>query len=556
MKRSFASSSGKSPLQQQIATMLGDRVRKPRPFATPQEPPAKRQKSQVDTLPVPVPIPAPVAPSSAPVTQDSHASVQSQKRKWRLAEIVKLDREARRVKSMSAPPAFVLLPTNSNSCAETIPSPASTRGAPSVVSTPSSSTTTTPRKERVSGVAKRVTFAKDVLDAPSGAESSSKALKVKLSGGEAIHFARDRLPRSHNLLLDVLISMESAISLLRTRKASSTMGSIRDIVQKDTKRNFTLRMLSQLAHLVPECVAVLSGRAVTTRHKRPSDNLVVRLDDPYLKKTGTEEFESPKQDRPVLRESVLGDSVARVRRATLHKRLLGHVQEQHKNFLQNNSLSWSGDSWHPDFDLECDVEDLPAPPLYVEKPQEPSLSRSASKPDKVNSAEKSHDTQIVQPNRVVVEKTAEEEIVAFSNGPAEVDDGDAIPESLLARVRSREKSRYQQEVKVEEERTSNRSLVGKLPCTMDTVSNVLRTERRSAIGWKQLINKVAAVHPRKWSKDDLERQLDAIVKVGTDWCKKVKLQSSGGGFAFRVISEKSFSTARAKVCAIDSIHLD
>lgn len=557
MKRPAGSMTGKNSLQQQIATMLGDRVRKPRPFNASQGPPAKRQKLQDDTNPPTVAAPVPATPSAVPPTQDPHASIQSQKRKWRLAEIVKLDREARRLKSMSAPPAFVLLPTNSNSSVEAIPSPASTRGLPSVSSTPSSSPTTTPKKNRVSGVAKRVTFAKESLDTSPCPGSSSTSLKVNLPGAEAIHYDRERLPKSHSLLLDVLTSMESALSLLRTRKASSTVGSIRDIVQKDTKRNFTLRMLSQLAHIVPECVAVLSGCAVTTRHKRPSDNLVVRLDDPYFGRTDNDKSGTTKRpDASVLRDSILGDSAARVRRSMLHKRLLQHVQEQHKTFLRDRSLSWGGISWHPDFDLEQDVEDLPAPPLYVEKPQRPQLPGPTTKYGEPRNGLKSFETQVVQSEKVAKAEVAEDTPTESSKDSVEVDDYDIIPKSLLARVRSREKSRNEHETKVEEERVSNRSLVSKLPCTMDTVSNVLRTERRSAIGWKQLINKVAAMHPRKWDKDDIERQLDAIVKVATDWCKKVQLQSSSGGFAFRVISEKAFASARAKVCAADSVVLD
>lgn len=557
MKRSFSNSDGKHPLQQQIATMLGDRVRKPRPFTTSPGPPAKRQKVQNDTDIPPIAAPVPAAPPPPQPSQDEHTSVQSQKRKWRLAEIIKLDREARRLKSMTTAPSFVLVPTDSSVGVEASPSQASTQGVLSVSTTPSSSATTTPRKKRASGVAKKVTFAKEVLEATSALETRSIVPKVNPSGGEAIQYDRDRLPKSHNLLLDVMTSMESALSLLRTRRTSPTVGSIRDIVQKDTKRNFTLRMLSQLAHLVPECVAVLSGRAVTNRHKRPSDNLVVRLDEPHFENNDIKLGTVQQTDGSLTRESVLGDSAARVRRALLHKRLLQHVEEQHRAFLREASLSWDGFSWHPDFDLECDVQDLPAPPLFVEKPPRAKQPLpSILKRDVLKDEVKPVDVDNVTPSTDSVEKKQEEDSAASPNKSEDGSDDDVIPKALLARVRSRQKSRNEHETKVEEERTSNRSLVSKLPCTMDTVSNVLRTEKRSAIGWRQLIIKVAAVHPRKWNKDDVERQLDAIAKIATDWCKKVKLQSSSGGFAFRVISEKAFASARAKVCAADSISLD
>lgn len=551
MKRSFASSNGNSPLQQQIATMLGDRVRKPRPCSSTLGPSVKRQKlnSDKDAYDQSTPIPSVQPPPQA--AQDTDSSVQSQKRKWRLAEIIKMDREAKCLKSLSNRPSFALICSKPDSSADIASSPDSTRAAASALTTPSASTTTTPSKKQIALVPKRVTFAPEAFESASTPHSRSSALPY-LSGGEAILYERDMLPRSHGLLLDILTSMESALSLLRTRKASATVGSIREIVQKDTKRNFTLRMLSQIAHLVPECVAVLSGRAVTFRHKRPSDNLVVRLDDPNQLDEKNGQVDTIRlDDGSTVRDSVLGDSAARVRRALLHKRLLSHVKEQHNIFLQNRSCSWGESAWHPDFDLNRDVKDLPAPTLFEEKGQNiKQLSSGIPKKGAISALASNQ----VDPNANSCSEINGDSLVGHSETPEEGESD--LPKSLLARVRSREKARSELEAKVGEERVSNRSLASKLPCTMDTVNTVLRTERRSAIGWRQLIAKVATVHPRKWSKDDIERQIDAIVTIATDWCKKVELKSSGGGYAFRVISEKSFANARAKVCATETIALE
>ena len=91
---------------------------------------------------------------------------------------------------------------------------------------------------------------------------------------------------------------------------------------------------------------------------------------------------------------------------------------------------------------------------------------------------------------------------------------------------------------------------------MDSINTVLRTKRRNAMGWGQLLTEVTKVHPRKWDKDEIEQHMNAIVKIATEWCTKVELKSSRGGFAFKVVSEKGFAHARAKVSSTTSISLD
>lgn len=538
LKRGSSSLSKDSKQQQQISSMLGERVTKPRTFTDGMPPMLKRRK--VDPAVTGSQVPAAKEP---PVP--ANTAVMAQKRKWRLSEILEKDREARKKRTQGAP-AFVFLAPHMDSRRPDVQTERQLG--------PSSKKA---RQDKKKGL-KQVRFvAEDKETVPRkppvptstcvyNREASAPKRDVRrctsVSGGEAILYSRDMLPASHALLLDVLIGLENAMALLKTRRTLPTVAAVREIVRRSTKRDFTLRILSQLAHVVPEAVAVLPGISKQANKKRPSDLLIIRLDDVDLGEEGQVKSEGGSSGSI----SVLGDSAVRIRRSLLHKRLLGHVKEQHNLFLKKQSITrHQGDLWHEDFNLEADVEDLPAPPLYPIELQNgiPTLKGSDDRPVVVKDLPR---PDRESGNATILHKKGSEEDSTIDGGE------DCIPMGLLERVRARSDARKVHAAKLEMEKVTNRSLLSKLPVTMDSICSVLRTERRSAVGWAQLLAKVEKLHPRKWPKEDLEKQFNAIAVLGSDWCKKVELKSSRGGFAFRVHSEASFVRARAKVCSTTS----
>lgn len=545
---------GNAPTRQQshITDLLADRFRKPRPFASDPEPPTKRQK--LDNPQPPRTPGANVAPSP------DRNSIQSQKKKWRLSEIVKKDRESRRLRA-STEPSFVFTPP---ATAQPI---AAATPAPGTVATPSRADRASTKPVR-SPATKR--SAPDKTPAPS--EPTKVALNAppeasvrtpkhsRLSVGDALLYDRDMLPASHGVLLDSLLGLESAMALLRVRRTSPTLAATRPIVQATSRRDFSPRILSQLAHIVPECIAVLPPFSRTTCNV---DGLRVRLDDPSQPGDGGT-------------SSVLGDSFARLRRSLLHKRLLEHVREAHERFLERTGITrYDVVTWHEDFDLEGDVEDLPSPPLYPEllasskksrknnctDANDPA-SRDISAPAEQHSLTTLTDVGASVETACALTSQAQNASQADANvekTDSSDEDGEkdcGIPKGLLARVRAREKAREVHDEKADDEKRTNRSMLSKLPVTMDTVHTVLRTERRFAMGWRQLVNKVVTLHPRKWPREDIEQQVEAIVKLGGVWCSKVELKSAGGGFAFRVVSDKTFAEARSAVSRTESLTME
>ncbi|CDF39020.1 unnamed protein product [Chondrus crispus] len=526
--------------QQNISAMLGERITKPRTFHDGIPPMLKRRKTDATGAPSEIPAakepPAPAKPA-----------VLAQKRRWRLAEILEKDREARKIRTQGAP-AFVFLAPHIDTKRPDVGSHRLQLPPPQQAK---------PRKKK--GL-KQVRFAADVVSSPSKKDAaspstcihlreSSRAIQVRagssVSGGEAILYSRDMLPQSHLLLLDVLIGLESAVALLKTRRTMPTVAAVREIVQRSTKRNFTPKILSQLAHLIPEAIAVVPGTSSPTKKRARLDSFLIRLDSVDADGDGGASPVTGKNTG----SSVIGDSAARIRRSLLHKRLLAQVKEEHGKFLRKRSISrHEGDLWHEDFDLEVHVKELPAPPLYSVETVSPSRPKPISllvQPD----AEKKSKLLAAKIDVSADASKAEERIESH-------DIDDCIPAGLLQKVRARSEAQKVHAVKMETEKATNRTLLSKLPVTMDTVCSILRTERRSAVGWRQLIGKVEKLHPKKWSKEDLDRQLNAIATLGSDWCKKVELKSSRGGFAFRVHSETSYVSARAKVSATVSYSVD
>lgn len=223
--------------------------------------------------------------------------------------------------------------------------------------------------------------------------------------------------------------------------------------------------------------------------------------------------------------SMLGASYARLRRALLHRRLIRHVESCREQFQARMDGKEKGVS----FSLERDVKEIEAVQVFSARVEKTACKKKMRK----------------------VESEVVHEGVVETQGGEEQDDG-CIPESLLARVRKRERAREEHAKRVTEDEENNVSLLSMLPVTMDTICNVLRSERRTAMGWGQLIRKVSKVHPKKWGLEDVDRQMEAIVNLGKDWCSKVALKSSRGGFAFRVVSEPDFAKARQLVCATET----
>lgn len=502
--------------QHQLTNLLKDRVVKPRAFSNPKSSnQAKRLK----------PTKISEAPRAAPATQANEIvtqkEIESQKRKWRLAEILKKEREAKRKKQFIQP-SFVLSPPHMD-----------TRRPSTTIANKSSDTAVEKTKP---GSAKKLKLSStaEVLHAE---PILLKKFSNSAPGGDALLYDRCMLPKSHALILDTLIALETAIALLRVRKMRPTIGAVRHIVERTTSRNFTVKVMSQLAHFVPEAVAVLPGPKATFDPKSPSNNLIIRLDEVDEKKYN---LEDGKDVITAGTTSQLGENFARVRRSLLHRRLLQHIREDHGKFLaQISATRYKGDVWHPDFDLEKDVSEIAAPPMYKNE----NCRAHVRNTKKVRFANPiSHQSE-------KSEKKKEDGLDGDAKGEGSESDEDdsCIPKSLLLRVRARCDSQKKQEAKLEDEKTTNESFLSKLTCTMDSVCMVMRGERRSAMGWNQLLMKLEKVHPKKWKKDDLERQLDAVSHLGSEWCKKVELKSSRGGYAFRIVSESAFSRARASV---------
>lgn len=501
--------------------MLGDRVKKPRTFSDGIPPLLKKRK----TNPVPNSLEVPAAEQPAPPkTKD----LQQQKRVWRLSEIVRKDREARRQKT--GMPSFVFQAPHMDTRR---PQRTMSEGNLPPKAPPKSSTSKGGKKVQTD---LRAAFGRCVHNTNADAPGVRSHGAIAASGGEAILYSRNMLPKSHLVLLDVLIALESATSLLKTRRTLTTFGAVQSIVRSSTRRDFTLKILSQLAHIVPEAVSVLPGLKSNPNPKRRSNGFIIRLDDvDPMHCEGDEK------------------SAARIRRSLLHKRLLENVREHHTKFLQKAGIKrYSSDLWHHSFDLEKDVKELPAPPLYPE-----SIPTSSSKATKKISAPRSEtapETSVNQKDDIPAKQkdyTPVKQKKDSTEGPESSEDvsdsEDSLPASLLEKVRARAKAKEVHDANAEIEKSTNRSLLSKLPCTMDTICTVLRGERRSAMGWSQLLAKVGKLHPKKWHRDDLEQQIDAIVDIGSVWCRKIELKSSRGGFAFRVISGASFGQARSKV---------
>lgn len=536
------------PRQQQISAMLGERVSKPRPTSSSIPPVAKRQKTDHGTG-------KQVAETIEPkITTDINA----QKRRHRLSQIINKEKQDR-LRRSSGTPAFVFRPPHVDTrrpqaSEQTSPKPPAGPSSANRKSVNNSSSIRSNEKKKTRAIPQKISDLFNVTADKPGVRTHGS---VAIPGGDALMFSRDMLPSHHQYLLDALSGIESAISLLKTRKTLPTFRSVAEIVRRSTRREFNMRTLSQLATILPEGLAVLPGSTSLSASKRPSDNLILRLDS-----VDDNDNLSNLPTGNIAKVSALGTCAARLRRSILHKRLLAHVRCCHDKFLEKRGIqNHKKEVWHEDFDLEADVDELPAPPLYPQvlpQLQKSPSSRTPEKPKNDEQTLKKPQKNVLEQNTPSApESVKREDSTGFSvldehSESGEDDEDTCIPRKLLNKVRARKVTREVHEAKMQDDKANNVELLSKLPCTMDTINSVLRTERRSAMGWGQLLTRVEKLHPKKWLKEDLDRQFTAITDLGGAWCKKVELKSSRGGYAFRVVSEAGFSKARATVSSTTS----
>lgn len=550
---------GQSSGQRQISDMLGERVRKPRPFGTPGLPHAKRQKTTLSSV-------SSLAPAHSQVQQNTITEPPvlslptppstQEKRQLRLTEILKRERQARGERNAGVPAIVYGAPhmDSRRPVAMTAAQQqvfAGASGKNIVENHVSVKPPIGPKKDdmlhKCLPQLKGCAGVKPDTRVVSFSDLTSN--RIRAPGSEYIAYDRSMLPSRHKFLLDALSGMEAAVSLIRTRQALPDFGSVRKIVAKSTRRNFLLRHLSQLAHLVPEAVAVLPPLRSTTDKNR-SDSFIIRLDDA----TSLSDIQKRNVvERLKTGESRLGDTATRARRRLLHSRLLAHVREHHEIFLRREGINkYHSNIWHPNFDLHKDVPDLIAPPLY---PVQLSVGSKGAPngdcTDKVPSeAVCANPEESSRRDADIVNDTPAREI----DDCEDVEDSNAcIPVSLLERVRARAQAKAGREANRDDDDQKNSTLLSKLPTTMDTVRSLLRNERREAMGWAQLALSVSKVHPQRWSQEDVAKQLDAIAHATVGWCRKVALKGRRGGFAFRVVSDSMFNVERAKVSSLKAL---
>lgn len=541
-----------------IPAMLGGRVRKRR-MSMAGELPSKRVKTSTTIAPAPMAKVAPALVHAAPAESERALAASSAKpttpsssksvRQLRLSEMLKRDRQKRFELSAPAPSIIRAEPhmdtrRPSSSFAPSTPTKRAVRSkfssTEAFLSSPVSRHPPTPTKPPALSTVKPLTVASKLgqteVEFSYVSSSSLASTRIRASGSEAITYSRAMLPSAHALLLDIFLGLETAVTLLRTRKELSTFAAVKSIVARSSKRQFTFRHLSQLAHLVPEALCVLPSRNARLSGR---DHLILRLDD----------VNADVLDRPTKKSlsSFIGGNATRTRRKLLHDRLLEHVREHHTAFLKKLGVtSYESHMWHQDFDLETHVPQLGAPPLY---PVSPPTSK-----DQSNTLPPTPKTKVVL-KQAVPDLQSSEVTNAADNEPengssnADSDDAACIPASLLEKVRARSRVRNDMAEEKAKDYRTNPDYIARLPATMDTIASIFRSDRRSAFGWSQLVARLVKLHPRKWAEDEIERQLNSIAETATEWCAKVKLGGTKVRFAFRLLDEKKFASQRLKVAA-------
>lgn len=380
--------------------------------------------------------------------------------------------------------------------------------------------------------------------------------RVTAPGIEAIVYDRTNLPNHYQKLLNLLDGIESAMPLITLRNRMPDFKTVAMIVARASHRTLTLTNLAQLRGVARDIIDVFSFGDKTDMKPNP-ENVLIRLKEPPA--------EVP-SDRSTSDDCRLNTPGTSGRRRLLHRRLLQKTREYHEKFLKDLGIdNYESNMWHPEFDLD-NVPPLSSSDLFsnssarrVGSSQKQLESRMRKEPP-VNIMETNSPTRINVANDQRDEKKSKaSKRLNLNENPKDAksetyvtrkdvsEESSFISSSLLDRVRARAATRAaKRQAEGSEEEQKLRGFVSRLPRTLDAIRSVLFLERRSSLPWRTMVEKLSRSHPSGWERSELERQLDALVKVVPCYCYKVRLSRPGSSeFAFKVKASKGFQAARS-----------
>ena len=315
------------------------------------------------------------------------------------------------------------------------------------------------------------------------------------------------LPAKHKVLNDYFRAVDTVISLLYNRQEVVTSSKVHSAVQAMMKKNFSQDILAKIKTVFPEGYTFSQDKTKTILGNLEYSLVVnpcfqYKTSDPtHLKMTSV-----------VLNE----------RRNIFLNSLIQMIKVHHDKFISTldepvvptDNLK----RWHPEFDLaevpDVELSSLPQPPADEKFDNAVDVLSKAMDIFSLGAGESN--ATALEPKQKIVTDQAPKVNSALKG----------ISSSLIEKIRAREAARASlSALSKSKSQSKELDMLTRLPEVARILRNTFITERKVALPWEMMVNKVSATFSATIHDRDVDGHLHRLIKESPGWLTVCKVSS-------------------------------
>lgn len=338
------------------------------------------------------------------------------------------------------------------------------------------------------------------------------------------------LPYKYQVLSEKFRCTDTVVTMLQKRREICTFNKLKQAVGEMTRRKYENRNLAQMETVYPKSYIFRQEKNIPGVYDRKTYESYQLTVECNVCEDGSEkgEGEEMKADKS---NAILNSSALLRRRKVFNKNLGEITRRHHKKFLSslNPPLEIPDEKilrWHPAFQLDTvpDVEEaeLPKPPL--------TESYTTAR-DVLNVAQEWLAPRVQQALESVAGssegRTAER---AKEERGGSVTDAQINPAlrgvsmKLLEKIQQKEASRVRSTITRDPAKEKRLEMLARLPDLCRIVRSFFVTEKKAAIPWDSVVQKLSESHASSLPPDRIEEHLEFMQECLGGWLNVVKVR--------------------------------
>ncbi|CAL4074896.1 unnamed protein product, partial [Meganyctiphanes norvegica] len=318
------------------------------------------------------------------------------------------------------------------------------------------------------------------------------------------------LPAKHKVLNDYFRAVDTVISLLYNRQETATFSKVQFAVQEMMRKGVSQDMLAKIKTIFPEAYSFRQDKSKKLMSNNIEYNLVI-----------TPCFQYKESDTDSKQLKMTSADISERRNIFLNS-LIQMIKIHHDKFLETldgPSVS-TGDlkRWHPEFDL-AEVPDIELSSL----PQPPEEEKFDNAVDVLSKAMCMFNLDQGESNTTSTPPQQEDAPLP----PPKVNSAlKGVSSSLLEKIRAREAAKASLSAATKSKsQCKELDMLNRLPEVARIIRTTFITERKAAIPWEMLVNKVSATFSSSIQDRDVDDHLNRLVKEAPGWLAVCKVSS-------------------------------